>query len=130
MTFQPFGIDVAGLVGEAFNGNTQDVILRKFVPGARVTGDASAGFVKTPVDYGAQGFITKRKAKGNEQNAGAQGSSQAKTAETQILLFGTLIEGDQVPAEEDQIIIDGVIYTVQTIESDDTKATYLCNCRG
>lgn len=132
MSFQLFGIDVAQVVGDAFNGNTQDVTLRKptVTAGYVVPGDASSGLAQGPVDYAAQGFITERESEGNEQNNGQLGSTLAKTAKTTILLFGALIDGGAVPAENDDIIISGVSYRIVTADFDDTRAVYICVCRG
>jgi hypothetical protein len=130
VSFQLFGIDVAQLVGDAFNGNTQDVTLRKWAAGALDPLDASKGNTLTPTDYAAQGFITERTAEGNTNNNGQQGSNQAKTGKTTILLFGALIDSAQVPAEEDDILIDGISYKIESADFDDTRAVYICTCRG
>lgn len=129
---QPFGVDIAGLVGSAFDGNMSDATLISVAPGTLDPAHASSGTTPTRTNHSAQGFIAAKSVAANtaQPQGGAQpGTTLSKTGKTVIALFGSLIADGAVPTMNDLITIDGATYTIVSVDFDQTGAIYMCTCR-
>lgn len=132
--FQPFGVDVAGIVAGAWDGNCDQLTLVKVVAGTYDPAHSTSGTSPGRTPYNAQGFEAGGKTGANDRaqpkGGAVAGTTQTKTGTTVFVLFGNLIDGGQVPTQNDEIIdTAGVTHKIETVDGDGTDAVYMCTCR-
>lgn len=118
-----FGVDIAGEIFSAMDGQLLPAILHKVVVSGPDPSDLTGPPLKTETDHAAQGFVESYK------DHQVDGTIILKS-DRRITLIGDSIEGGQVPEPNDFITIEGVRRKiVSEVDRDPAKATYTCQAR-
>src|SRR3990167_4445684 len=117
-----FGVDLPAVFAGTFRGQTQSATLIRIEPGTRTSGALTAGTNPTSTSYTAEGLVEFYTAKEVD-------GDRIKVGDRKIALFGSTIEGAQVPEPNDQITIDGSTYLVVDVGYDYAAAIYTCQGR-
>ena len=105
-----FGVDVARIIGDAFNGQVQSGTLIRLVDRPPIPGEPDR-VLQVEERYPFQGFTDQRDRKGH------------MTAKM-VVILGASIAVE--PSDSDQIEIGGETLSVSSVESDFTKAVFNC----
>lgn len=116
-----FGIDIAGEIGEAFDGQLVPATLTKVTPGQRT--ESTGGTNPTSKPYPCQGII--------EHYVGRQiDGTRIRANDRRILLIANSLPAGIVPAHGDRVTIEGSTWNVVTLEDrDPAGATYVVQAR-
>lgn len=132
--FQPFGVDIADIIANAWDGNSNSYTLTSISPGVVDPNHASSAPSQVEVANAAQGFVISRKVASNKaqpKGGSVPGTTQSKTGTTVIGLFGNLIANGAIPSVDDVITDDaGNDFVIEEVDGDGSQAFYTCTCRG
>ena len=118
-----FGIDIAGILNDAINsaGGLRPATLFKSVNGTRTPGNLGGGTNPTdpPPESSCQVYV--------EKNTTRIEGTLAQTGGMTIGIIGASISPARVPEPSDEVLVDGVTYTIVSIrEVDPADALYVC----
>lgn len=118
-----FGVDMAGIIADTFDGELLAATLHKNVVTGPDPSDLTGPPLTTSNDFTAQGFV-------ETYSDGKVDGTIIKRSDRKITLIGDLIEDGQVPEPNDEITIEGVRRKiVGEVDRDPDKATYTCQSR-
>ena len=116
-----FGINIAALVDQSIQsaGGLKTGTLIRATPGTRTAGNLTGGNNPTSTSYTVRGFVenkTERRRAGDLATVGGE----------QISILGNSLPGDVEPRANDQVIFEGLTYTVTAItERDPARALFV-----
>lgn len=119
-----FGVDIAGLIADAMDGQLFDVTITRYTPGERDPNNLTGGLPQTPATVtGISGFwedFTGQPPPGVE----------VELNDRKAVLIGDTIPAGGLPLRNDAIEIEGqTLYAVQLIGRDPASAVYVYQCR-
>ena len=118
-----FGLNIAKIVGDAFNGKLVTGSMTHFTLGAQ-NADSTAGKQRTPSTHAVQGIL-------EDYTDDKIDGTNARRADRKILLMANLINPFVVPEMNDVISMEGTAYTiVADVKRDPAAATFECLCRS
>lgn len=117
-----FGVNIAGIIGQAMDSGLLPVTLTKVTPGVRSTTDPTAGTNEVRKTYQGCGFI-------DDYKDYQINETTIRRGDRKILVTGNSLRGI-VPITGDEIKIEGVSYTIIKVLRDPAAATYTCQVRG
>lgn len=119
-----FGVDIAGIIADATNGQLLPVSVERYSRGARDPGNLTGGQPATPATVaGIQGFW--------EDFTGTPPPGvELELNDRKAILIGDTIPAGGAPLRNDAITIEGqTLYVVQLISRDPASAVYTYLCR-
>lgn len=118
-----FGVDIAGIIGNAMGGGLLPCTVYELSAGARTSGSLTAGPARSDVPHTARGFI-------EEWAINQIDGDIVRRGDKRITVLGATIAGGYVPKDQDSILIEGNRYLIISIvERDPAAATYVLNGR-
>lgn len=117
-----FGINLAGIVADAFDGLLFDQTL--IVVTSVRDPDDSSKTIKTTVRHPCQGFV-------DEFSAFERKGTNIKFSDNKIIILGATLPQSVVPNSGDNIEAEGSTFTINKdgVSRDPAGATYTCVCR-
>jgi hypothetical protein len=104
---------------------TVDATLTKVTQGTRTVGQLTGGTNPTSVSYSCKGFVDQQAF--SDRPDAPLVNYRARVA----VLIGLSIEnGTVIPAQGDQLTIEGATYNIASVARDPAKATYTCELRA
>lgn len=122
-----FGLDIAGIIGQAFDGQLASVELEREVEGARDPNNLTGGKAKVPTNApaGMQGFWQDF----SNQFTRPPGI-ELELNDRKAVIIGDSIPDGWVPKRNDALTIDGLtLYVWSPISVDPANAVYEFLCR-
>lgn len=113
-----FGLDIAGIVGDAFAGQLVTSTFRKqstTTRGATATAGTSPSYVESTVDA----FI-------DDKDVQRIGGTGAQTGGRRVGIIGASLPSGTVPEPGDEITIEGETYKILRVLRDPAAALYTC----
>ena len=114
---------IAKQLNKGMGKHVKNVTLIKNAAGARTPGALTSGTNPTSTSYPGKGW--------KEAKAQVPDGSQTVVTDYEISIFGASLPSGIVPAQNDQITIDGVTYRITSDPAvDPDQAVFICTCRG
>lgn len=117
-----FGIDIAGIVFDNFDGQLFDVLIERYARGEREANNLTGGRAVTPSTFAAQGFW--------EDFTSTPPGVEIELNDRKAVLIGDSIESGGIPERLDAITIEGqTLYVERQLSRDPAAATYVFHCK-
>ena len=118
-----FGLDIAGLVHQAMSPGLPTLTLVKVARGTRMSTTPTAGTNPTNATYPGRGFMDSYRS--------YEIDNTIITADSRkIVIIGGSLPTGIVPELGDQIVLEGVTWTIESVRRDPAAATYECRVNG
>jgi hypothetical protein len=113
-----FGVDVSGLIKQYVGPGVLSVTITKVAAGTRTVGALAGGTNPTSTSYACKGFIDRQEVRWLKGTMAPAGTKR-------VVIIGDTVSGGAVaPALDDLVVVEGITYTVATIDRDPAAATY------
>ena len=122
MPIDLFGIDIAGIIGDATAGQLRPVsVSRKSSTSPSIESMTDfRGKGKPPEVFVGEGFVDMRARKSRD------GQTERAKGKVVVLIARSFETGFEAK-EQDTLLIDGVTFTVGNVSSDPVEATWVCS---
>lgn len=118
-----FGVDIAGIIADATDGNLNEASVTIYTDGVRDENNLTGGPAQTENTITCTGIWSAFSTRDIDEQVVLTGDRKA-------MLIGDTI-GDVIPKVGDKVVMDGdTMYIVRLLESDPARATYTYQCRG
>lgn len=119
-----FGVDIAGIVADATDGQLMPVVVTRYTRGARTPGNLTGGQSKTPKTIkGIQGFW-------EDYTGTPPPGVTIELGDRKAVLIGNTIPAGGHPMLNDQITIEGqTLFMAKLLSRDPAAAVYVYHCK-
>lgn len=118
-----FGVDIAGIIDDALSDGLPDVLIERYIAGAREPGKLTGGRATTPRTAGCSGFW-------EDYTGLAPAGVTLELNDRKAVLIGDTIPADMIPMRNDALTIEGqTLYVVKLQSRDPAAAVYVYQCR-